>query len=83
MTNQYHRTNWHQAVRREHQIVTSRVGIIDLTPFAKFIVKGKEARKYLDYLVAGTVPKEGRGAIQSVVISLKLELYQETSNKMC
>ena len=77
------RTNWHEAVRREHEIVTSGVGIIDLTPFAKFIIKGEDARKYLDFLVAGTVPKEGRGAIQSIVISLKLELYQETSNKMC
>ena len=62
--------------------MTSRVGIIDLTPFAKFIVKGEDARKYLDYLVAGTVPKEGRGAIQSIVILLKLELYLETSNEM-
>ena len=64
------RTNWHEAVRREHEIVTSGVGITDLTPFAKFIIKGEDARKYLDFLVAGTVPKEGRGAIQSVVAFL-------------
>ena len=64
------RTNWHQAVKQEHEIVTSGVGIIDLTPFAKFIVKGEDARKYLDHLVAGTVPKEGRGAIQSILTLL-------------
>jgi len=59
----FYRTNWNDAVRREHEIVTSRVGLIDLTPFAKFIVKGVDARKYLDYLVAGTVPKEGRTSV--------------------
>ena len=47
-------------MRREHEVVTNRVGIIDLTPFAKFMVGGSDARSYLDYLVAGTVPKEGR-----------------------
>ena len=57
------RTNWHEAVRREHEIVTSGVGLIDLTPFAKFIVEGDDARKYLDHLVAGTVPKEGRTSV--------------------
>ena len=58
-----HRTNWHEAVRREHETVTNRVGLIDLTPFAKFIVGGDDARKYLDYLVAGTVPREGRTSV--------------------
>ena len=57
------RTNWHEAVRREHEIVTVGVGLIDLTPFAKFIVEGDDARKYLDHLVAGTVPKEGRTSV--------------------
>ena len=50
-------------MRREHEIVTKGVGLIDLTPFAKLIVKGDDARKYLDYLVAGTVPKEGRTSV--------------------
>ena len=36
------------------------MGIIDLTPFAKIKVSGPDARKYLDYLLAGTIPKPGR-----------------------
>ncbi len=50
-------------MRREHELVTTKVGLIDLTPFSKFIVKGADARRYLDYLVAGTVPKEGRTSV--------------------
>lgn len=34
-----------------------KVGVIDLTPFAKFIVKGKDSHRLLDRLVANTLPK--------------------------
>ena len=50
-------------MRREHELITTNVGILDITPFAKFIVKGKNARSYLDYVVAGTVPKAGRTSL--------------------
>jgi dimethylglycine dehydrogenase len=41
----------------------SRVGLIDLSPFAKFKVVGPDARAFLDYAVAGTVPAAGRTSI--------------------
>lgn len=34
-----------------------KVGVVDLTPFAKFIVKGKDSTRLLDRLVANTLPK--------------------------
>lgn len=34
-----------------------KVGVIDLTPFAKFIVKGKDSHRLLDCLVANTLPR--------------------------
>lgn len=34
-----------------------KVGVIDLTPFGKFIVKGKDSHKLLDRLFANTMPK--------------------------
>lgn len=34
-----------------------KVGVIDLSPFGKFIVKGKDAVKLLDHLFANTMPK--------------------------
>lgn len=78
------RTNWFDAVKREYKHITTKSGIIDLSPFAKFIVKGKksnslfnnlhkdhleeqfsgpQSRSFLDYLVAGTVPKLGRTSL--------------------
>ena len=57
------RTNWFEAVQKEYKLVSEKVGLIDLTPFAKINVSGKDARKYLDYLLAGTVPKIGRTSL--------------------
>lgn len=33
------------------------MGVIDLTPFGKFVVKGKDSLKLLDRLFANTMPK--------------------------
>lgn len=35
----------------------SKVGIIDLTPFAKIDVRGKDAAKFLDCMLANKIPK--------------------------
>ena len=56
----FYRTNWFKAVQKEYQLVAEKVGLIDLTPFAKINVSGPDARAYLDYLLAGSVPKPGR-----------------------
>ena len=56
----FYRTNWFEAVQKEYSLVSEKVGLIDLTPFAKIKVSGTDARAYLDYLLAGTVPKVGR-----------------------
>ena len=45
---------------REHKVVSEKVGLIDLTPFAKFIVKGADSRAFLDHTVAGFVPNAGK-----------------------
>jgi glycine cleavage system aminomethyltransferase T len=45
----FFRTNWFEAVQREYKLVTTKVGIIDLTPFAKFVVKGKPISKLKHY----------------------------------
>jgi len=56
----FYRTNYHDAILNEHELVTTKVGLIDLTPFAKIRVSGRSARSFLDYTVAGIVPKAGR-----------------------
>ena len=70
------RTNHHSAVVREHGIVSNSVGLIDLTPFAKFHVEGPRAREFLDRVVAGTVPKVGRTSIAHA-LTHKGKVYAE------
>ncbi|XP_074651431.1 dimethylglycine dehydrogenase, mitochondrial-like [Tubulanus polymorphus] len=55
----YRRTNWFQPVKRECQMVLNDAGIIDLSPLAKFYLKGKDAHQFLDHLCANTVPEAG------------------------
>lgn len=44
---------------KECELVMNRVGIIDLSPFGKFEVVGPDARRFLDYVTANTIPKPG------------------------
>ena len=47
-----YRTNWHVNVGNEYDLVMNSAGIIDLTPFAKYIVEGSQAGAILDYITA-------------------------------
>lgn len=53
----FHRTNWHQPVMREVGAVMTRVGVADLTPFAKLEVTGPDAVAFMDRICANNVPK--------------------------
>ncbi|KAG9353725.1 hypothetical protein JZ751_011847 [Albula glossodonta] len=53
----FRRTNWFKPVGRECKLVMEKVGVIDLTPFGKFMVKGKDSIKLLDHLFANVMPK--------------------------
>ncbi|XP_018427423.1 PREDICTED: dimethylglycine dehydrogenase, mitochondrial [Nanorana parkeri] len=55
----FRRTNWFEPVRREYKQVMEKVGVIDLTPFGKFTVKGKDAIQLLDHLFANIIPQVG------------------------
>ena len=54
----YGRSNWHDQVGKEHQAVRERVGIIDQSSFAKFIVAGANAGEALQQLSSNRVLKE-------------------------
>ena len=66
----FRRTNWFGPVGRECKLVMEKVGVIDLTPFAKFIVKGKDSQKLLDRLFANNMPKVRRASLTSAEIQL-------------
>jgi dimethylglycine dehydrogenase len=59
----FRRPRWHVAISRECQAVQQRVAVLDLPGFTKFEVSGPGAGEWLDRMVAGTVPKVGRTAL--------------------
>uniref|UniRef100_H3BFA1 Dimethylglycine dehydrogenase n=1 Tax=Latimeria chalumnae TaxID=7897 RepID=H3BFA1_LATCH len=63
----FRRTNWFEPVGHECKQVMEKVGVIDLTPFGKFIVKGQGSLKLLDHLFANTVPKVGQTNISHMI----------------
>lgn len=63
----FRRTNWHEAVEGEVSRVMTSAGIIDLTPFAKLVVEGPDAARFLDHVTANKLPKVGRTVITHVL----------------
>lgn len=59
----FQRTNWFEPVGREYQQVVEKVGVIDLSPFGKFKIRGKDSVKLLDHLFANVIPKVNRTVI--------------------
>ncbi|KAK7072806.1 hypothetical protein SK128_028194 [Halocaridina rubra] len=59
----FKRTNWHGNVKGEVELVMTKAGIVDLTPFAKIIVQGPQAAAFLDYVTANSMPRLGRTVI--------------------
>jgi len=60
----FRRTNYFEHVGNECRRLRSAVGVIDLTPFTKHMVRGPGAEAWLDRLVANKVPtKVGRMAL--------------------
>jgi len=53
----YNRPNWFGAVAREHRAVREGVGVFDQTSFAKFVLKGADSAKALDWIAANHVTK--------------------------
>ena len=72
----FRRTNWFEPVGREYDLVLNKVGIIDLTPFGKFEVKGKDASKFLDFMVANVLPKVIYNMKNSFHSVFSISIYQ-------
>uniref|UniRef100_A0A803T8B0 Dimethylglycine dehydrogenase, mitochondrial n=1 Tax=Anolis carolinensis TaxID=28377 RepID=A0A803T8B0_ANOCA len=72
----FRRTNWFEPVGRECKQVVEKVGVIDLTPFGKFSIKGSDSVKLLDHLFANVIPKVGFTNI-SHMLTPKGRVYAE------
>lgn len=59
----YRRNNTFEAVRAEAMAVRERVGLMDLSTFSKFEVKGPDAFAFLERICANKVPAKDGGII--------------------
>lgn len=57
----YHRTNAFEIVAREVAAVAERVGVLDLSGFAKYDVCGPDAEAFLNRICANSMPKKSGG----------------------
>ena len=56
----YDRPAWFETVAAEVRAVRDGVGLLDLTAFGRFELKGPGAAEWLNGLIAGALPKPGR-----------------------
>ncbi len=56
----YERADWHDVVGAEVKAVHEGVGLLDLTAFGRFELKGPGAADWLRTMIAGPLPKPGR-----------------------
>ena len=62
------RQNWFEPVGREVRMLRSTVGIIDISNFANYEVKGPGAHQWLDSIMANRVPVEtGRSCLSPLI----------------
>ena len=59
----FRRANWYEHVANECKAVRERVGVLDLSAFAKYDVLGKDAEAFLNRLCANRVPRREGGVI--------------------
>ena len=54
----FRRSRWFEAIRDEVKAVTTGVGLLDMTAFAKCRISGRGAEAFLDRMVANRLPAE-------------------------
>ncbi len=59
----FRRPHWHRAVERECAAVAGGVALLDLPGFTKFEIEGAGAAAWIDHMIAGALPREGRTAL--------------------
>jgi len=73
----YHRTNVFEVVANEVNAVTERVGLLDLTGFAKYDVTGPDAEAFLNRICANRMPIKPGGIALVHPLSRGGKIYGE------
>lgn len=50
------RPNWHRYVGEECKTIANQVGLIEMSPYSKFIVSGPDAAAFIDFIGSAKVP---------------------------
>ena len=67
-TNGFTRQNWFEPVGQEARMLRQAAGIIDISNFAKYFVKGPEAGEWLNAVFANNMPKAvGRSCLTPLI----------------
>jgi dimethylglycine dehydrogenase len=64
----FRRNNTHEVVAAECRAVRERVGILDLSSFAKFDVTGPDAESFLNRIYANAMPKKPGGVVLAHIL---------------
>ena len=59
----FRRSNWWDAVRAEALAVRTNVGLMDLSTFSKFDVRGRDAHVFLERICANKIPAKDGGIV--------------------
>lgn len=75
----FRRSTAFEAVARECKAVREQVGILDLTGFAKFEVRGRDAEAMLNHLFANRMPKKPGGIVLAHMLTHGGEIEAEAT----
>ena len=73
----FRRSRWFEAVRREVANVTTNVGLLDMTAFAKCRVSGPGAEAFLDGFVANALPAKVGGLCLAHALNTRGGVHSE------
>ena len=63
----FKRSRAHQYIAKEVKAVRTNVGCSEIANFAKHEICGKGAREFLDYILAGSIPKKGKLCLSPLI----------------
>ncbi len=73
----FRRSNWWEAVREEALAVRHRVGLMDLSTFAKFEITGPDAHAFLDRICANRIPVRDGGIVLTHLLNASGSIESE------
>lgn len=67
--NTYRKAKWFENVAAEHMAVRNKVGILDMSAYAKFLVQGRDAASYLQKICTANIDVEPGRVVYTLVLN--------------